>query len=286
MSKAAIGLLGFGEAGTAISSGWNREVIARLTAYDEKTGSPELRETMLARYRDNGVEGFEDHGGAFGSADAVFSLVFADRALDAATATSKSLADNALFIDGNSCSPKTKSDASKVIETAGGRYIDMAVMAPVYPLREKTPVLLSGAAAEDAAELLISLGMKPRVVGDKVGQASAIKLTRSVMVKGMEALFAEFLSAARVNGVEEEVIGSLIASDPDVKWTKRGSYALDRMTVHGKRRSAEMAEAARMLEELGLPNDMAAATTVWQKRLGDLGIKTEEIGDVLAKIRK
>ena len=140
---------------------------------------------------------------------------------------------------------------------------------------------MSGPQARKAAEWLTRLGMSPRVAGERVGQASAIKLTRSIMIKGMEALFAECFLAARLGGVEDEVLASLEASDPDIAWRRRRGYAMDRMTVHGRRRAAEMRESAAMVAELGLPNAMAAATAQWQQRLGGLPVKTDDIGVVL-----
>ncbi|WP_220335017.1 DUF1932 domain-containing protein [Paracoccus thiocyanatus] len=157
-----------------------------------------------------------------------------------------------------------------MIEAAGGRYVDMAIMAPVHPRLHRTPILLAGPHAEAALAALTPLEMAPKIAGIRVGEASAIKMLRSVMIKGMEALTAECLLAARRAGVEEAVLASLQASDPGWDWTARGAYNLERMMVHGARRAAEMHEVAATLRELGLPDRMAAAAAAWQEEIAAL----------------
>jgi len=281
-----LALRGFGEAGSAFASGWDRNSLASISAYDEKIGVPEERSALEARLAEHRVTGCEDAATAFSDADIVFSLVYADRAFDAAEDTSRYLNPGAFYLDGNSCSPQMKMRSAGLMSAQGVHYIDMAVMAPVHPKREKTPVLLSGPKAEQASRILLELGMQPRVVGDKVGAASAIKLTRSIMIKGMEALFAECFLTARLNGVEDEVVASFEASDPDIDWKKRRDYTMDRMTVHGRRRAAEMLEAANMVAELGIPNDMAQSTAKWEQLMGDLPVQTNNVDDVLKAMGK
>jgi 3-hydroxyisobutyrate dehydrogenase-like beta-hydroxyacid dehydrogenase len=152
----------------------------------------------------------------------------------------------------------------------------MAIMAPVRPGRHLTPVLLAGPHAAQAAEALEALGMRPEIVGSRVGQASAVKMVRSVMIKGLEALVAECFLTARRAGVEDAVLASLEASDPDIRWRERGAYALDRMMVHGTRRAAEMREVAATVEGAGLPARLARATVEWQADIGALALDPGE----------
>jgi 3-hydroxyisobutyrate dehydrogenase-like beta-hydroxyacid dehydrogenase len=187
-----------------------------------------------------------------------------------------------LWLDGNSCSPGSKRQAEEIIHAKGGRYVDLAIMAPVHPAGVRVPVLVSGPHAAAATDLLLRLGMNARAVGPLVGQASAIKMLRSVVIKGLEAITTECLLAARDVGVDAEVLASLQASDPGIDWAARSAYNLERMTSHGRRRAAEMDEVVRFLAELGLPAEMALATTVWQDRLGALGL---DLADVPAASR-
>jgi len=147
------------------------------------------------------------------------------------------------------------------------------VLAPVNPARMKVPLLVSGPDATEAEAALTAVGFtNVRTVGADVGRASAIKLVRSVMVKGLEALTAEMMMAAHAEGVADEVLSSLDASEKTIPWASRADYNLDRMLVHGRRRAAEMDEAAEMLRSLGIPPLMTENTVAWQQALGELGI--------------
>jgi len=260
-------MIGFGEAATAFVGGWAPDRPESLRAYDAKTDDPATAPQMRARYAQHGVTGCETPAEALAGADAVFSLVTADRALAAAQAAAGAIAPGTLWLDCNSCAPQTKQQAGALIEAAGGRYVDVAVMAPVYPKRHLVPLLVSGPHAEAGAELMRGLGMQPQLAGPETGQASAIKMLRSVMIKGMEALTAECFLAARRAGVEAQVIASLQASDPGTDWPARGAYNLERMMVHGARRAAEMREVAATVAALGLPEAMSAATARWQDQV-------------------
>ncbi|MGR9355892.1 DUF1932 domain-containing protein [Rhizobium leguminosarum] len=276
-----IGFLGFGEAAQAFLSGWRSDEVSiknlgKIATFDVKVDDDAHRAALQDTCRKLDVECAARPEEAFRNKAVVFSLVTADRALEAATSVASSLGSGVLYLDCNSCSPKTKAAAATVVEAAGGLYVDVAVMAPVYPARHRTALLLSGAAADAALRILGTLHMNATVAGDAVGQASSIKMLRSVMIKGFEALTAEFLLAARRAGVEKAVIASLQSSDPGIDWTKRASYNLERMMAHGRRRSAEMTEVAATLRELGLPDRMAVATAEWQRQIGELQVSSED----------
>jgi len=142
----------------------------------------------------------------------------------------------------------------------------VAVLAPVNPARMNVPLLISGAHAGQAETLLKAAGFaKTRVVGDEIGRASAIKMIRSVMVKGIEALTAEMMLAATKAGVVDEVLSSLDASEKAQSWFERAEYNVERMTTHGLRRAAEMEESAKTLEALGVEPLMTSGTVKRQR---------------------
>ncbi|MCB1390982.1 MAG: DUF1932 domain-containing protein [Rhodobacteraceae bacterium] len=263
-----LAFIGFGEAGQAFAGSIERGGLAAVAAYDPKP----LGAAMAARE----VVPAPDRAAALSGAGAVWCLVTADRAEAAARECAPFLAPGTLWFDGNSCAPGAKRRAAGVIDGAGGRYVDVAIMAPVHPLRSRVPLLLAGPHARAAAASLAALGMNPAIAGETVGQASTIKMLRSVMIKGLEALTAECLLGARRAGVEEAVLASLQASDPGLDWTARAAYNLERMAVHGTRRAAEMHEVARTLADLGLPERMASATADWQAQIGALGVAMDE----------
>lgn len=271
-----IAFIGMGEAGSAIVGGWGASRAGAIRAYDIKSEEPGSAETMAARYRDLGISGCATPAAAVDGADIVFCTVTADQAIAAAEAAAPYLAPGAFWCDLNSCAPSSKRRAAEIIEGAGGRYVDVAVMAAIRPKRNMTPLLIAGPHAEAIAPLLTDLPMALRVVAGGVGAASSIKMLRSVMVKGLEALTAECVLAAVAAGVEEEVLGSLMGSHPGIDWSAQAAYNFERSIVHGVRRAAEMEEVAKTLTDLGLPDDMARATVNWQRRIGGAGVEPPE----------
>jgi 3-hydroxyisobutyrate dehydrogenase-like beta-hydroxyacid dehydrogenase len=266
-----VGLIGFGEAGSsfALDAGWRD----RATAYDRKTDDPAARVGKIADYRKAGIIGTSALSEVVPDAPLLLSLVTADEALTVARSAAALLEPGTLFLDGNSVAPGTKREAARHIEDAGGHYVDMAIMAPVNPARLSVPILLSGPAAKDAGRTLGDLGFDAvRVVGTEIGRASSVKMIRSVMIKGVEALTAECILAASRAGVLDEVLSSLDASEKPKPWRERSDYNLDRMLVHGLRRAAEMEEVASTLDELRLDPAMTRGTIARQRRLGALGI--------------
>lgn len=280
-----IALIGFGEAGStfARSGGWEAACV-----FDRKTDTAEAK-AMQARYDEAGVTGAATLAEALAGRPLVLSLVTADQALAAAEAAAPYLAPNALYCDGNSVAPQTKKEAARAVEAAGAHYVDLAILAPVDPARLAVPLLLSGGHAERAANALAALGFQNlRIAGDAVGRASSIKMIRSVMVKGIEALTAECLLAAEAAGVRDEVLASLDASERPRPWEARADYNLDRMLIHGLRRAAEMEEVVKTLEALGTGAAMTRGTVERQRALGTLGLGTppEGLGPKLAAIEE
>jgi 3-hydroxyisobutyrate dehydrogenase-like beta-hydroxyacid dehydrogenase len=265
-------LIGFGEAGRAfaVAGRWGEQV----RAFDRLTNVPDARASKRADYAAAGVAGCLSVQEAIAGADIILSVVTADQALEAAHEACAYLAPGCIYCDLNSVAPATKREAARAVEGAGAGYVDVAVMSPVQPAALAVPLLLSGGPAADAAEALRGLGFTNiRVVGAEVGRASSIKMIRSVMIKGLEALTAECVSAAGLAGVLDEVLASLDASWTDADWTGRSDYNLDRMMVHGRRRAAEMEEVVRTLNDLGVDPVMSRAAAERQASLGALELR-------------
>ncbi len=266
-------LIGFGEAGQAMARGWRGELPGLdIRAYDIKTGDASCASGKWHDYAVAGITGCASPKAALSKVGVVFSLVTADQALSGARKAAAHLGQGALYFDGNSCAPGTKRAAARVIGAAGGRYVDMAIMAPVHPRLHKVPLLLSGPHVQAALPVLVALGMQSRLVRGDVGRASSVKMMRSVMVKGLEALALECFLAARRAGVHKEVLASLGGSFPGFDWPAKMAYDLERVTTHGVRRAAEMREAAKTVEQLGLMDGMSRAIVDWQQAVGDLGL--------------
>lgn len=270
---APICMIGFGEAAQAFVAGWRSErPDLPVSAFDIKTADPASASAKHDDYRRARVDGHDAVADALARARLVFSLVTADQAMAAAKETARFIAPGTCYFDGNSCAPSTKQSAARAIEAAGGRYVDLAIMAPVHPKQHRVPLLASGPHEAEAIAGLSALGMQVRGAGDAVGRASSIKMLRSVMIKGIEALTLESLLAARRAGVEDEVIASLDASMPGWDWRARAAYNIERVTTHGTRRAAEMREVAQSVADLSLPCAMSEAAVAWQQTVGALGL--------------
>jgi 3-hydroxyisobutyrate dehydrogenase-like beta-hydroxyacid dehydrogenase len=260
-----IAIIGYGEAGQAFAP----SLVADACAYDRKTDDAATADGKQADYARTGIAGVATAAAALDGAAGVLSLVTADQSLAVAQEAAPLLPAGALFFDMNSVAPETKRAAAHAVEAAGGRYVDVAVMAPVDPARIAVPLLVSGPHGEDGAALLRAIGFaKVRVVPGAVGRASSIKMVRSVMVKGIEALTAECVLAADAAGVLDEVLASLDASPPPGEWRARADYNLDRMMQHGLRRAAEMAEVVRTLDDLGTGSAMSRGAVQRQQAIG------------------
>ena len=270
--KMQIAFVGMGEAGSAIVRGWGPARAGNVRAYDVKSDDPATAAEIAQRCAALGIRNCLTLAEAVEGADLVFCTVTADRAVTAARAAAPEIGQGTVWLDLNSCAPSSKGVSADVIEGAGGRYVDVAVMAPVHPKLNMVPCLISGPHAAEMAPVLEALPMTVRVIAGPVGASSSIKMIRSVMVKGLEALTAECVLAAVAAGVEDEVLGSLAKSHPGTEWPRQAAYNFERSIVHGERRASEMEEVAKTLEDLGLYADMTAGTIRWQRRLARSGV--------------
>ncbi len=276
-----LAFIGFGEAAAAFVEGWGPARATRIRAYDIKTGdlSPEIRAAKRGDYTRSGVTGCETLGEALDGAGVVFSTVTADQALVAAECAGDHIPGDALYMDCNSCAPSTKRKASKAISKAGGRYVDVAVMAPVRPGLHKVPLLISGAHSAEALEALGHLDMSARIIEGDVGASSSVKMIRSIVMKGLEAIVAECVLSGRKAGVVDLVLDSLEETYPGFNWKERATHMLERVMTHGIRRAAEMREAALTVDQLDLGGRMARATVDWQQKIGEMKLNAGDYGD-------
>lgn len=264
-----LGFIGFGEAGQAIAAGLREAGVSHIAAWDILFPAAEGERLKSAAAR-IGVRIADSAADAVRDADLVLSAVTAASSLEAARSVAASLTGQPFFLDINSVSPGRKQETAALLG-AKARYVDLAVMAPVHPALHRTAMLLAGPHAAAIAPVLSAWQMRVSVAGDRVGAAAAIKMVRSVMVKGLEALTLECFLAASRAGVVEEVTASLAKSYPGLDWPRMVGYNLERMASHGARRAAEMEEVADTLRELGVAPLMASATVQRQREMGEIG---------------
>ncbi|WP_339490865.1 NAD(P)-dependent oxidoreductase [Pseudomonas sp. EL_65y_Pfl2_R95] len=269
MRLTVVTLIGYGEAGHILAQDLVVQGV-QVKAYDRLIDTPKTRAVLEKKAAMSGVQLFTSAGEAVQGAALVISAVTAGSALAVAQAVATTLQAGQVFMDINSVAPSTKQAAHNVLHVSGACYVDAAVMAPLPPQRLQTPMLLGGALADELSLALNALGFNTRVVACEVGIASAIKMCRSVMIKGLEALTTECLTTARHYGAEQEVLASLHKSFPSLGWdADLPHYLISRVAEHGRRRAEEMEEVAQTVCGAGIEPTMSRAIATTQRALVD-----------------
>ena len=268
----SIGFIGFGEAGFNIAKGLRGEGVARLFAYDINTNAPRLGEKIRQRARASEVSLLDSNEGLARECEILFSTVTADQATRAAEQTAPFLGSRHFYVDLNSVSPAAKQSIGAIIDKTGARFVEAAVMAAVPPHGHRVPMLVGGKAAHEIVELLSPFGMRLEVMSEEIGAAIAVKICRSIVVKGLEALLFECALAASRYGADERVFASLDESLPGTNWSRLTGYMIGRVIEHGERRAREMEEVAEALRAVGIEPMMAEATLRRQEWGGRLNL--------------
>jgi 3-hydroxyisobutyrate dehydrogenase-like beta-hydroxyacid dehydrogenase len=255
-----IALIGFGEVGGI----FGRDFAAAgldVRTFDILLNIEQSRSAMLDKAKSANVRACETLGEAVRGADLVISAVTASSAAGVARASVPFLRRGQIFVDLNSVSPDTKREIARTVSESPATFVEAAVMAPVSPQRLKVPMLLGGADAATAAKRLQAIGMNVKPISDRIGVASAVKMCRSIIIKGLEAITVESMFTARRYGAEKQVLESLAATFPGMGWDgSLPNYLISRVAEHGKRRAAEMREAAQAVVDAGLEPLTALAT--------------------------
>jgi 3-hydroxyisobutyrate dehydrogenase-like beta-hydroxyacid dehydrogenase len=290
MSRVA--LIGLGEVGRVFAEDLPVGGITDLVAWDIAFDEPTSKASHNAR--DLAIAKAADARDAVSTAELVISAVTPAQCVDVAEAVSLAISNGAWFFDLNSASPGHKRASADIMDGHGGRYLEVALMSPIGPRRLNSPFLLGGPHAQHFAAIATSYGLTDATAfSDTVGRAAAVKLSRSVIVKGLEAIFTESMLTARHYGVEAEVLDSLSNILPEADWDALAAYFISRSMVHGVRRSEEMVEAAATVADADVEPLMARATLerqAWAAAHADgyneassLAATTAELVDILRK---
>ena len=269
-----IGLVGYGEVGRILAEDLLAQGVA-VAAWDLKLASPASAAPLHDHAGRQGVVLAASAADLAAGSDLIVSAVTASQAVPVAADCAPAIRPGAFFLDFNSASPGAKQRAAALVDGAGGRYVEGAVMTSIPPYRIRVPLLLGGSSAATLAPLLNALGFDVKMASERLGVASATKMCRSVMIKGLEAMVIESFTAARFYGVEDAVLASLHETFPGIDWEKQASYFFQRVIEHGRRRSEEVREVAQTVREAGLQPHSAAGTAerqAWVADLADAGL--------------
>ncbi|MBP0495386.1 NAD(P)-dependent oxidoreductase [Roseomonas indoligenes] len=238
-------IIGFGEVGSIFARDLRAGGAGAIHAYD-------VLEAARDRAKASGATVHATAAEAAAKAEVVFISVTAGSALAAAQSLAGELSHAPFVVDVNSISPGAKIENAGIVNAAGGRYVEAAVMASVPPKGLRSPILLGGKDAQGFIDVMQPFGMDLTIFSEEIGKASSVKMCRSVMVKGLEAITTECMLAARHYGVEKEVLASLHDTLPHEDWRGLARYVISRALIHGKRRAEEVREVARTVQEAGL----------------------------------
>ncbi len=265
-----IGLIGYGEVGKIFSAGLkDKPGVVAVRVWDTKLAHDTTRAVEQAHALQAGVSAQASARALCEASDLVISAVTASNTLAVAREAAPLMRQGAIFLDLNSASPGTKKECAARVEAAGGHYVEAGVMTSVPPYGVRVPMLLGGARAAELSALLNNWGLDTRAVSAELGVASAIKMCRSVMIKGLEALVIESYATARAYGVEDHVLPTLQETFPSIDWAQQGAYFFSRVVQHGKRRAEEMRESANTVREAGFEAIMTAAIADKQQWVAD-----------------
>lgn len=255
-----IGFLGFGEAGFHLARGLRRAGAPALVAFDINANHGAAGERIRARATETGTRLVATPLALTETINVILSVVTATSALEAAQSVASGLTTDHLFVDLNSVSPATKRQIADVIAGGAGRFVEGAIMAPVPPAEHRVPVLLNGPSAPAIVDALSPYQMRLQVMDASIGAAAAVKMCRSIVIKGMEAILLECALAAAEYDAADRVFDSLAETYPGIDWRKTAEYMIGRVLQHGERRAREMEEVAETIRAAGIEPLMAEAT--------------------------
>lgn len=267
------GLVGLGEAGTAIASSLARVEGLTVAGWDVRLAEGAARTGIAARVGPS-VTLAGSLAELVEGSETLLCLVTPTASVSVAAEAAPWLGPGHLYIDANSISPARVAEVARVVGPSGARFLDAAVMAAVPPHGHSVPMLLSGRHAGETGRLLDGFGFRFEAVGEQAGMASATKMVRSVIVKGIEALLLESLAAAWRLGVAEAVLSSLDAAFPEGTWREKADYFASRTGRHAARRAAELAEAVDALTGVGVE---ATVTEAARRRLAAAAAAIENL---------
>jgi 3-hydroxyisobutyrate dehydrogenase-like beta-hydroxyacid dehydrogenase len=268
MAATRLGIVGYGEVGKTFALGLKPQV-AQVAAWDLKFAQAATAPAERGHAEQHAVRACRSMQELCEASELVISAVTASNTLAVAEEAARFIRAGTIFLDLNSASPGTKQKCAATLEARGAHYVEAGVMTSVPPYGIRVPMLLGGARAGELAPQLVAWGMDAKAVSEKLGVASAIKMCRSVMIKGLEALVIESYTTARAYGVEEHVLPTLQETFPSIDWSEQGAYFFSRVVQHGQRRAEEMRESANTVREAGFEPIMTAAIARKQQWVAD-----------------
>lgn len=288
-----IAFIGFGQAGHGLAKGLKQEGVEDIFFFDSCWNKPPYDETIRSRAEDTGAILKHDMVSLLDVSQNIISCVAGAQAVSAAESAAAHLKPCHLYIDVNTTAPKKKEDVASIIESTGAAFVDAAMMGAIPAFLHRVPIMASGSGAKKFKELMSPYGMRITIVGEKPGHASAIKMFRSIFMKGFLCLLLETLSATHkydVDGMVLESIAETMEKDPFLDTVR---LQVLKGVVHAGRMEHEMEDVIQTLRDMGIPPTMSQAAKEkldWCKRFGfktlyggEMPESLDEVLDIITK---
>ena len=254
-----LGFIGFGGAGYGLAKGLHEAGLKEVHYHDRLQETQPYADVIRRHAGEIGAEQAPSVAVLLSRVETVISCVTGAMAVSVAKDASPFLGPGHLYIDVNTASPKVKETVAVIVEKTGAAVVDAAMMGAIPTFLHRVPVLASGSGAPRFLESMQPYGMNITVIGATPGQASAIKMFRSIFMKGLLSLFLETLTATHRYGVDEKVLGSIAESLDGVPFLETARLQMTKGAVNAERMAHEMEEVIATLEELGVPAGMSRA---------------------------
>ena len=254
-----LGFIGFGEAAFELSAGLKQQGEVDIVAYDAMWNDATFGPLIKERAEKAQVRLQKEPEAVLSETDVLVVAVPADKAYEVSVTLKPFLKQNCIYIDVSASNPTVKQKINHNICGTGVKFVDAAMMGPLPVYKHKVPILASGSGTDAFIELLSPYGMDISKVSDKPGDASAVKLIRSIYMKGIAALLLEMLEAAHRYHVEELVIGSISETMDGKSFHETMNRLVTGTAIHAVRRAAELAGSIDMLESSNIDATMSKA---------------------------
>ncbi len=277
-----LGLIGYGEVGSTLGKGLREQGLASIASYDKYAFDGPFSALIQNRARDAGVELVASPEALAARVDLIIGVTPGAACLESAEAFNRHLGPRHVFVDIASATPKVKQGVAERLRSSGARVADGSIMGSPHTDGYRIPILASGPAAQPFHELMAPWGMQIEPLESALGTASGIKILRSVIAKGLEALLVEFALGARRYGIDEVVLKSWGNFADQRPFVEIANFLLVTDAIHAERRAEEAAMSAEALEEIGIEPIMTRSTAKRLQWVADLGMK-DHFGGVVPK---
>jgi 3-hydroxyisobutyrate dehydrogenase-like beta-hydroxyacid dehydrogenase len=275
-----VGLIGFGEVGSSLGAGL-RSAGVDVVAYDRGQVDSAFAALIQRRAQEAKVSLAASVAEIVEASDLILSAVPGSTAMEAAAEAARRLKPGQMYVDMGTASPPVKEKMAEAVESTGAAFVDVAIMSSPLEDRHRIVTIASGREAERYREMVEPFEMRVTVVGERPGRAAAIKMFRSIFMKGIEALVIETLMACETWDVADTVMGTVTKSlDKQPFYPDYTDFLVTTDAIHAERRAHEMDMVIQTMQDVGIEPRMTRATAEMIHWTAGLGLKEHFKGEV------